>query len=105
MDTMDRRLEDSYMRQKLWEALQPLIGEGPLRARLSHIVVPLTQLLAAGNAAGRHKEKIKALRDELEKTPTTVGDHILPRSHLSPKRAKQIASEILALFVDAEGGL
>jgi hypothetical protein len=34
-----------------------------------------------------------------------IGEHYLPRSHLSPKRAKQMAQEILDLYIDASGGL
>jgi hypothetical protein len=46
-----------------------------------------------------------ALAEELSQTPVMLGQHYLRKSHISAKRAKQIAAEILGLFVTAMGGL
>jgi hypothetical protein len=102
---MDRNLSGSYARQKLWEALRCLVDEGPLRARLTHTIVPLYQLTAIGSLTDPLASKVKSICSELDKTPAMIGEHYLPRSHLSPKRAKQMAQEILDLYIDASGGL
>jgi len=102
---MDRNLSGSYARQKLWEALRCLVDEGPLRARLTYTIVPLLQLTAIGDLKDPLASKIKSICDELDKSPSMIGEHYLPRSHISPKRARKIAEEILHLYVEASGGL
>jgi hypothetical protein len=105
---MDRRL-NSYARQKLCEALGHLVGEGPLRLRLTYVVHPISQLIASGSVSDDALlAKLVAIRDELTKTKIAIDagyDHYLPRSHLTPRRAKEIAREILDLYTRAQGGI
>lgn len=102
---MDRNIGGSYPRQKLREALCCLVVEGPLRARLTRTILPLLQLIASGSLTDPIASKIRSISDELTKRPAMLGDHYLPRSHLSPKRAKQMAQEILDLYTEVNGGL
>ena len=91
----------SYAEQKLGEALHSLVGEGPLRRRLTFATMPLIILCGAGRRDHPIVMRLAPIVEELTKQPLRIKDHIIPRDHLSAKRAKQIASELLSLFVEA----
>ena len=98
---------NSYARQRLWQALECLVDEGPLRLRLTHAAHHLLLLRknwTVPRASSSITERISSIADELTKEPLQIQDHLLPRSHISPKRAKILAKEILALYTKAYGG-
>lgn len=97
---------DGYARQKLLEALNCLVDEGPLRRRLTHTIPPLSQLIHSGSVTDDLLATIEDIMEELKgSTPTAIGDYYRPRSHLSPRRAREIAREILKLYTDVHGGI
>jgi hypothetical protein len=98
---------NSYAREKLGMALECLVNEGPLRRRLTHAAHHLALLrtnLDASRRASSIAERVSSIVDELTKEPLGIEDHLLPRSHISPGRAKILAKEILNLYTEAYGG-
>jgi hypothetical protein len=61
----------------------------------------LLTLRMAGRQDNTIVMRIAPIVEELTKQPLMIEDHLIPRDHISPRRAKQIASEILSLFVEA----
>jgi hypothetical protein len=98
---------NSYARQRLGEAVTCLVGEGRLRVRLTHAAYHLMLLSTAWSppkASAAIAERVSSIADELTKEPLMIHDHVLPRDHISPKRAKVLAKEILDLYIEAYGG-
>ena len=96
---------NSYAAQKLGQALDSLVGEGPLRRRLTYAAHPLITLRSVptgGSAA--IAERVSLIVDELTKEPLDIKGYPVARSTISPKRAKLMAKEILALYTEALGG-
>ena len=91
----------SYAEQKLGEALHSLVGEGRLRCRLTFATMPLIRLCGAGRQDHPIVMRLAPIVEELTKRPLMIKDHIIPRDQISAKRAKQIASELLSLFIEA----
>ena len=101
---MSRNTSDTTAREHLWLALQQLVGEGALRKRLTHTINPLLRV-AGAETSEPIKSQAKALSEELMRTEVMINDYYPPRRHISAKRAKQIANEILDLYTNAMGGL
>jgi hypothetical protein len=103
-DESDR---NSYAVQRLGEALDCLVDEGPLRLRLTcaayHLLL-LRTIWSVPKESAAIAERVGSIADELTKEPLRIGDHLLPRSHIRPKRARFLAKEILALYTEACGG-
>jgi hypothetical protein len=98
---------NSYARQRLGSALACLIDEGPLRLRLTHAVRHLLFLRmnwTVPEASSAIAERVSAIADELTREPLHINDHLLPCRHISPKRAKVLAKEILDLYAEAYAG-
>ena len=95
-----------YARQCLWEALSSLVGEGPLRKRLTQATLPLLKLRASRTCPDKMQKELIFIVDGLTKINLEYpnGDPI-PRTHLSPKHANHIARKVLDLYTDAQGGL
>lgn len=91
----------SYAEQKLGEALHSLVREGPLRRRLTFATRPLRTLCMTGPQDHPIVMRIAPIVEELTKKPLMIEDHVIARDHISARRAKQIASEIVSLFVEA----
>jgi hypothetical protein len=102
---MDRRTH-VYARQKLSEALHWLVDEGPLRRRLTNVITPISQLITSGSVSDPELlAALVRLKDELTQSPLEVAGYPRPRSHLTTRRAKEIAGEILDLYTKVQGGL
>jgi hypothetical protein len=98
---------NSYARQRLGLAVACLIDEGPLRLRLTHAAHHLLFLRlnwTVPEASRAIAERVSSIADELAREPLGIADHPLPRRHISPKRAKFLAAEILKLYTEAYGG-
>ena len=80
---------NSYARQRLGEAPECLVDEGPLRLRLihaAHHLVLLRMNWTVPKASSSIAERVSSIADELTKEPLQIEDHLLPRSHISPSR-------------------
>jgi hypothetical protein len=99
---------NSYARQRLGQAVECLVDEGPLRIRLTHAAYHLLLLRAiwtVPEASASIAERVSFIVDELAREPLAIKDHRLPRSHVSPKRARALAKEILNLYTEVYGGV
>ena len=74
--------------------------------RLTHVIAPISQLIAGGSVSDPDLfTTLVRLRDELTKSTIDIVGYYQPRSHLTPRRAKEIANEILDLYTKVQGGL
>jgi hypothetical protein len=90
-----------YFRQKLWEALHDLIGDGEINQRLTSGTANLI-LLQEEQIPREYLQRFQALIGKLRQESSTDSDR--PRE-LSTDEAKALAGEILDLFTEEMGGL
>jgi hypothetical protein len=90
-----------YFRQKLWEALHELIGDGEINQRLTSGTANLI-LLQEEQIPREYLQRFQALIGKLRQESSTDSDR--PRE-LSTDEAKALAGEILDLFTEEMGGL
>jgi hypothetical protein len=95
--------EDGYARQKLWQAVDALIGKDPIEMRLSFTAHPLRQLQPE-QIPPSIAEELHAVLDELTRTPMTDGEKYLPRQ-VSREEAAKLSDRIFSMFVQVMGGL
>ncbi len=97
--------DNSYAKQRLNQALESLVEEGPLRRRLTYATVHLLILRSVYQSRDTIRNRIESLVEELTKEPLRTTYGYGPPTHISPKRAKAIAQEILSLYTEVQGGL
>jgi hypothetical protein len=123
---MTRRVEhgaQSHARQKLFEALYCLVGNGSFRDRLIHAASPLTELLPSEveQLPDTARDRFTAVVDALTKyppspKPSAIEWGVPPPEifesgieasvhKLTPRQRRKIAEEILSMFVALSGGL
>jgi hypothetical protein len=88
-------------------AVAPVMSCAPIRVRLTHAayhLMLLRTIWSPPKASSSIAERVSSIADELTREPLMIHDHVLPRDHISPKRAKVLAREILDLYVEAHGG-
>jgi hypothetical protein len=90
-----------YFRQKLWEALHELIGDGEINQRLTSGTANLV-LLQEEQIPREYLQRFQALISKLRQESSTDSDR--PRE-ISINEAKALAGEILDLFTEEMGGL
>lgn len=84
-----------YTQQKLWEAVNSLIGTGTLQERLKYAAVAIGLLRVHAPAFPTFPE----LEERLARLIERVSDS--PMRGLSDEDAEKVASEILSLFCEA----
>jgi hypothetical protein len=92
-----------YFRQKLWEALHELIGDGDLNQRLSSATAHL-MLLQDEQVPRDYLQRFQATMSKLREIPLSSGERVSPRQ-LPIDEARALAGEILDLFTGEMGGL
>jgi hypothetical protein len=90
-------------RQKLFEALNVLVGPERLRLRLTYAADSLTKLTATDFPA-ESRQTFKELRGLLIQTPLSSSHRYEPRT-ITPKQARRAAETILDLYLKVSGGL
>jgi hypothetical protein len=96
-----REAMSRYFRQKLWEALHELIGDGEINQRLTSGTAHLI-LLQEEQIPREYLQRFQALIGKLRQESSTDSDR--PRE-ISIDEAKALAGEILDLFTEEMGGL
>src|SRR5271154_6307801 len=81
----------------------PARGKARLTHAADHLVL-LRMIWTAPKASSSIAERVSSIADELTKEPLQIEGHWLPRRHISPKRARILAKEILDLYTEAYGG-
>ena len=96
--------EMGYARQKLFEALDILVGSSDrLRLRLTYAANCLI-MLEPSDFPPQCRKRFQDLRALLTQTPLT-SKHKFEAHEITPNEAKRAAREILSLYVDVSGGL
>jgi hypothetical protein len=92
-----------YARQKLFEALNVLVGSGRLRLRLTYAADHLAKLKSADFPADS-RQTFKDLMALLTKTPLTSTIRYEVRE-ITPREARRASETILSLYLKVSGGL
>ena len=87
-----------YARQKLFEALNVMVGSERLRLRLTYAAIYLIPLKPTC------RQRFKDLRALLTQTPLSSKIRYEDRK-ITPAQAKRAAKQILLLYVHVSGGL
>jgi hypothetical protein len=105
MSTISGAQKMDYAIEKYWEALDVLVGTGPLQERLTFAAVYLMRLNerefpGRPDLAQRHGEIMK----KLTATPLSTENSYTPRP-LNDEQAAELSREILSVFLELKGGL
>ncbi len=100
--------DDSYAKQKFFEAVAALIGTASLQQRLRFASFPLITLRASA-ATNQHLSpdielRFQKLMEKLTAKPLALGD-AYPPLEVTDDEAKELADEIFSIFVKVMGGL
>jgi hypothetical protein len=90
--------DDSYAKQKFFEAVAALIGTEPLQERLRFALSSLSTLRASGGT-------VQHLSPDLELQFQKLMEKLKPPLEVSDDEAKKLADEIFSIFVKVMGGL
>ena len=98
----------AFAKQKLFEAVSSLVGSSSLQERLTFAAVPLFALNSrAGELPAALAFRLDGLLTALTRNgtePLSDNRSYVPRD-LTDDEARDLANEILSLFVEAVGGL
>ena len=86
----------NYARQKLWEAVSVLVGDGSIQQRLTFAATYLILLKPTDLPEGLHLRFAEVYK-VLTKTPLSTASAYVPRS-LDEVESDTLAHEVLALF-------
>jgi hypothetical protein len=86
----------SYGKQKFFEAMFALIGDGPLEMRLTYAAQELINL-ETGHLPGSMRHDFSALMRELTSKPLSDDADFIPR-HLDRDEANRLAQTILKMY-------
>jgi hypothetical protein len=96
---------DDYARQKLYEALCALVGDGPIDKRMTFAADTLAQLqLQPNRIPPSIAEEIHAVHSALTKTPLSHYRGYTLRN-ITTEDGEKLAQRILGMFVTLMGGL
>jgi len=84
-----------YAREKLWQAVDILVGDGDIQRRLKYAAVRPQEDLAIEDRADF--EDIKKILEPLSAEP--------PRLHLTSEDGAKLARRILSLYAELRGGI
>jgi len=101
--------DDTYAKQKFYEAVSALIGPEPIQKRLRLAFVALSVLRASSGTnqhlPPNHETKFERLMEKLTgKLPPDSGEPY-PPLEISDDEGGALAEEIFSIFVDVMGGL
>lgn len=94
----------SYTRQKFWEAVGSLVGDGAMPARLGYAYMSLLILRPDEDLPESMRDKFRTLMAEL-------GKHVVhpsnapPRINLQHPDSDRAADMILSMYVELKGGI
>lgn len=91
------------LKQKLYEAVHALVGDGELDTRLTFAAMSLAQLLES-DIPDQFRNDVAALRHRLEQTPLSSA-HGYTARQISDEEAREVARRIFDLFTEVMGGL
>ena len=101
-------MDDSYAKQKFYEAVASLIGTGSIQKRLRFALQPLSMLRASSGTV-QHlppdlELRLQKLMDRLTAKPPG-NEEIYPPLDVTDEEGNELAGEIFSIFVGVMGGL
>ena len=102
MDDDDRY---GYAREKLWQAVDTLLGDGPIQARLTYAADYLLRTMPDKHLpAGEQRTEFEAIKNALTTEPLSTATGPSPRRVTSEEGAK-LARRVLSLYTELRGGI
>ena len=96
-------MSERHFKQKLYEAVHSLIGDGTLNMRLTYAAVYLVHLRDE-DVPERYKDEFGDTKGALTRQPLSTTSDYTPRE-LSDLEADRLSKSILSMFVSVSGGL
>jgi hypothetical protein len=93
-----------YARQKLWQAVDCLVGDGPLRLRLGYAYTTLLILNADNDLPAELRDRFTALMQALDARADNEAHGPVTINTRAPK-AGRLAGEVLSLYIALRGGI
>lgn len=101
----EQRVEqNSYARKKFWEALNILVGDGPLRKRFGFVYGMLLILNVEKDFPEDLRERFTKLIGQMDERK--VGGQNGPiEINVDPPLSDELAEEVLAIYTNLRGGI
>jgi len=93
-----------HAQQKLWEAIDVLVGDGPIRDRLGDAFILLQVLIPEQEIPERLRKKFSALMADFTKRAITYSYRSTQINTRHPKSGN-MARTVLALYTELRGGI
>ncbi|HTW72967.1 MAG TPA: hypothetical protein VME47_24030 [Acetobacteraceae bacterium] len=97
-----------YVREKLWAAVDCLVGAEPIRQRLADAAMSLVGLTADDLPTDELKQRYSAVMDALTKHPADYeGEGSIASStrKLTDEEADKLGYEIYSMYIKVRGGI
>ncbi|MBY0559326.1 hypothetical protein [Hyphomicrobium sp.] len=96
--------QNSYARKKFWEALNILVGDGPLRKRFGFVYGMLLILNVEKDFPEDLRERFTKLIGQMDERK--VGGQNGPiEINVDPPLSDELAEEVLAIYTNLRGGI
>ena len=103
------RMAYDYAREKFWQAVDTLVGDGSIQERLANAATILIRLHPAGDkdVPEELREEFKAVYHELTKENATgnEGKIAATTSKLNSEQAATLARRIFSMYTRLHGGI
>lgn len=97
-----------YAREKLWQAIHSLVGEGSIQERLAGAAMVLTRLHRPDEDLPEHlREDFKAVMHALTKEPAVGNEGTITATtrKLTAEEGRDLAGKILSIYINLRGGI
>jgi hypothetical protein len=102
---MDKDDRDRYAREKLWQAVETLVGDGPIQTRLTYAADYLLRIMPDKHLpAGKQRTEFEEIKNALTSEPLSTATGYSPR-HVTPEEGAKLARRILSLYTELRGGI
>jgi hypothetical protein len=99
---MDDRYD--YPREKLWQAIETLVGDGSVQDRLTSAADFLLRLMPDKHLPSEHRDEFEQIKAALTTTPLSSATGPTPRP-ITGEEGTKLARRILSLYTDLIGGI
>jgi hypothetical protein len=93
-----------YAREKLWQAIETLVGAGPVQERLTFAADFLLRLMPDKHLPSEHRVEFEEIKAALTSTPLSSTTGWTPRP-ITDAEGTQLAQRILSLYTALIGGI
>jgi hypothetical protein len=93
-----------YLKQKLFEAVLSLVGDGDLNTRLTYAAIHLVMHLNGRGIPDQFQLELFEIQAALTATPLSSETGYLPRN-MGSEEANALSRRILGLYTEVMGGL